>query len=472
VKLHLSGVCGTAMASLAGLLLERGDSVTGSDQDVYPPMSTQLEAMGLAVRSPYAEENVPEDADLVVIGNALSRGNPEVEMVLDRRQPMASLPEILASRFITGRRSLVVAGTHGKTTTSSLLAAILHEAGQDPSFLIGGVPRQFGRSYRLGAGKHFVVEGDEYDCAFFDKRPKFVHYRPDVAIIGNLEFDHADIYRDLAAVQTAFRRLLAVIPRRGLLVAGVESPALVELLEGAPCRVESFGIEVAADWCAHDVEPGPEGWSFGLRRGGAELGRFTVAAQGRHNVRNAVAALAVAAEEGVDLAAAGRALAGFGGVKRRLEVRGTARGVVVYDDFAHHPTAVRETLLALRAAGGPGRLVAVFEPRSYTSRTRVFLEGFAAALATADLVVVAAAHLPGKVPEEQRISEAELVAAVAGHGTPARFLRDVGAIVETLGAELVPGDRVAILSNGGFGGIHERLLSQLGGAPGSASGRV
>jgi UDP-N-acetylmuramate: L-alanyl-gamma-D-glutamyl-meso-diaminopimelate ligase len=472
VKLHLSGICGTAMASLAGLLLERGDAVTGSDQDVYPPMSAQLEAMGVPIRTPYAEENVPEDAELVVIGNALSRGNPEVEVVLDRRQPMASLPETLGARFIAGRRSLVVAGTHGKTTTSSLLAAILHETGRDPSFLIGGVPRQFGRSYRMGSGRHFVVEGDEYDCAFFDKRPKFVHYRPDVAVIGNVEFDHADIYRDLEAVQTAFRRLLAVIPRRGLLLAGVESPALRELLGSAPCRVQSFGIEVEADWQAVDLEPAPEGWSFGLRRGGAELGRFRVAAQGRHNVRNAVAALAVAVEEGVEPEAAGRALAGFQGVRRRLEVRGEARGVVVYDDFAHHPTAVRETLAALRASGQPGRLWAVFEPRSYTSRTRVFLEDFARALAGADSVVVAAAHLPGKLPGPQRLSERELVSRIAERGTEARFLPDVEAIVAHLCHALEPGDRVAILSNGGFGGIHERLLSALGDPAGSATGEV
>jgi UDP-N-acetylmuramate: L-alanyl-gamma-D-glutamyl-meso-diaminopimelate ligase len=254
-------------------------------------------------------------------------------------------------------------------------------------------------------------------------------------------------------------------------VAGIESPALVELLGEAPCRVQSFGVEVDADWCAHDLEPGPSGWSFRLRRSGTELGTFRLAAQGRHNVRNAVAALAVAAEEGVDVQQAGQALAGFGGVKRRLELRGEARGVVVYDDFAHHPTAVRETLAALRAAEAPGRLVAVFEPRSYTSRTRVFLEGFAAALATADAVVVAPAHQPGKVPAAQRISEQELVAGVQAHGTPARFLPHVDVIVAQLAEELEPGDRVAILSNGGFGRIHERLLAALAGA-GSASGSV
>ncbi len=368
------------MASLAGLLRERGHEVTGSDQDVYPPMSTQLEALGIPLRSPYAAENVPPGADLVVIGNALSRGNPEVEAVLDRKQRMTSLPAVLAEEFIRGRTSLVVAGTHGKTTTASLLALILHQAGRDPSFLIGGLPVDFGRSFRLGGGPHFVAEGDEYDSAFFDKRPKFVHYLPDVAVIGNVEYDHADIYPDLAAVQTAFVRLLNVIPRRGLLVAGGESPPLREILSRAPCRVETFGIHGDADWRAVNVRPGPDAWRFSLEVRGRDRGEFALGLAGEHNVRNALAALAVAAEVGVPPEAARAALAGFRGVKRRLEVRGRARGVTVYDDFAHHPTAVRETLKALRAtAGGGGRLVAVFEPRSYTSRTGVFQEDFARA---------------------------------------------------------------------------------------------
>jgi len=451
------------MASLAGLLRERGDVVTGSDQDVYPPMSTQLEALGIRIRSPYDAGNVPEDADTVVIGNALSRGNPEVEAVLDRKQRMTSLPALLSEEFIRGRTSLVVAGTHGKTTTASLLAFILHRAGLDPSFLVGGVPRDFDRSYRLGRGAHFVVEGDEYDCAFFDKRPKFVHYLPDVAVISNLEYDHADIYPDLAAVRTAFTRLLSVIPRRGLLVAGIESPALREILPRAPCRVESFGLEGEADWRAEGLQRDGEGGTrFRLRVRGAEAGEFRLALRGEHNVRNALAALAVAAGAGVAPEATRQALAEFEGVKRRLEVRGRARGVTVYDDFAHHPTAVRETLGALRTAGsGAGRLVAVFEPRSYTSRTRVFQADFAQAFRGADRVIVAAAHLPGKVPEGQRLSEAELVTAIAGLGVEAEFVPTVPEIVDRLRRELEPGDEVVIFSNGGFGGIHDKLLEGL-----------
>ena len=461
MKVHLSAICGTAMASLAGLLRERGDVVTGSDQDVYPPMSTQLAELGIEVRSPYDERNVPEDADLVVIGNALSRGNPEVEAVLDRRQRMTSLPALLAEEFLRPKTSLVVAGTHGKTTTTSLLAFLLDKAGLDPSFLVGGVPVDFGRSYRRGGGRHFVVEGDEYDSAFFDKRPKFVHYLPDVAVIGNVEFDHADIYPDLAAVQTAFVRLLNVIPRKGLLVAGAESPALREILPRALCRVETFAVEGEADWQAREVRAEGGGTSFRLRRKGADLGEFRLALSGEHNVRNALAALAVAAEAGVDPAATRSSLAAFGGVKRRLEVRGRPRGVTVYDDFAHHPTAIRATLAALRAAG-PGRLVAVFEPRSFTSRTRVFQEDFGRAFADADRVIVAAAHLPGKVPEGERLSEAELVETVRRAGTAADVVPTVDAIVERLAGELRAGDRVVILSNGGFGGIHDKLLQALG----------
>ncbi|HVO10076.1 MAG TPA: UDP-N-acetylmuramate:L-alanyl-gamma-D-glutamyl-meso-diaminopimelate ligase [Vicinamibacteria bacterium] len=461
MKVHLSAVCGTAMASLAGLLRQLGHEVTGSDQDVYPPMSTQLGALGIPIRSPYAEANVPGDADLVVIGNALSRGNPEVEVVLERRQPYTSLPALLAEEFLRPRRSLVVAGTHGKTTTSSLLAYLLQRAGLEPSFLIGGVPLDFERSYRLGPGRHFVVEGDEYDCAFFDKRPKFVHYLPQVAVIGNLEYDHADIYPDLASVQLAFVRLMQVVPRNGLLVAGAESPALREVLAQARCPVETFGLHPEADWRAVDVRTDADGSSFRLLRHGRDEGEMRLALAGEHNVRNALAALAVAAAEGVEPAEARAALLAFRGVKRRLEVAGVAGGVTVYDDFAHHPTAVAATLSALRASAGGGRLVAVFEPRSFTSRTRVFQDEFAQAFTLADEVVVAAAHLPGKVPEGQRLSEAGLVDGIRARGGRAAFVREVDAIVARLAATLHPGDRVAILSNGGFGGIHQKLLRAL-----------
>jgi len=465
MKVHLSAIAGTAMASLAGLLRERGHEVTGSDQDIYPPMSTQLEELGIPVRSPYAEENVPAEAELVVIGNALSRGNPEVEIVLDRKQRMASLPQVLAEEVIRGHESLVVAGTHGKTTTTSILAFLLDQAGLDPSFLIGGVPVDFARSYRIGRGRHFVVEGDEYDSAFFDKRPKFLHYLPDIAVIGNLEFDHADIYPDLAAVQLAFLRLIQLIPRRGLLVAGVESAPLREILPRALCRVETFALGAAeAEWRGEEAGPAPGGgWRFRLHHGGQDLGEYRVQLPGEHNVRNAIAAVAMANAVGVTPEKARDILPRFRGVKRRLEVKGQARGVIVYDDFAHHPTAVRETLHALHMAStGTGRLFAVFEPRSYTSRTRVFQEDFAVAFEGADAVIVAAAHLPGKVPEGQRLSENDLVRAMQARGQDARFIGPVDAIVAHLARELREGDRVVILSNGGFGGIHGKLLTALG----------
>ena len=464
MKIHISGVCGTATASLAGLLKAKGHEVTGSDQDVYPPMSDELARMGVPVSSPYGEKNIPEDAELVVIGNALSRGNPEVEAVLDAKRRYTSQAALLADEFLRDRTSIVVAGTHGKTTTTSMLTHVLKHAGFEPSFLIGGVSLDLGTSYGLGSGRHFVVEGDEYDTAFFDKRPKFVHYLPDIAIIGNLEFDHADIYADLAAVQLAFTRLMSVIPRRGLLIAGIESPALVDILSRAKSRVATFALgEVAgASWQARAVVLSAEGAQFDVFHDGARLGRIAMSASGNHNVRNALAAAVAALEAGVPFDRIAPAFAAFRGVKRRLEIRGEVRGISVYDDFAHHPTAVRETIAALRSRIGAGeRVVTIFEPRSYTSRTKVFELDFARAFATADEVVISAAHLPGKVPEAQRISEETLVASINREGGRARLIRTVDEIVADLSGRLRAGDHVLVLSNGGFGGIHEKLLNAL-----------
>jgi len=464
LKIHISGVCGTATASLAGLLKAKGHEVTGSDQDVYPPMSDELARMGVPVSSPYAEENIPKDAGLVVIGNALSRGNPEVEAVLDAKRRYTSQAALLADEFLRDRTSIVVAGTHGKTTTTSMLTHVLRHAGLDPSFLIGGVSLDLGTSYGLGAGPHFVVEGDEYDTAFFDKRPKFVHYLPDIAIIGNLEFDHADIYADLAAVQLAFTRLMSVIPGRGLLIAGIESPGLVDILGRAKSRVATFALGEAAgaSWQAREVVLSSAGAAFAVFHDGRRLGRISMSASGNHNVRNALAAAIAALSAGVPFDRLAAAFAVFRGVKRRLEIRGEVRGIRVYDDFAHHPTAVRETIAALRSRLGPGeRVVTIFEPRSYTSRTKVFEADFARAFATADEVVISAAHLPGKVPEGQRISEETLVASINREGGRARFTRTVDEIVSDLAGRLRPGDHVLVLSNGGFGGIHEKLLTAL-----------
>ena len=464
MKIHISGVCGTATASLAGLLKAKGHQVTGSDQDVYPPMSDELARMGVPVSSPYAETNIPADAELVVIGNALSRGNPEVEAVLDAKRRYTSQAALLAEEFLRDRTSIVVAGTHGKTTTTAMLTHVLKHAGFDPSFLIGGVSLDLGASYGLGQGPHFVVEGDEYDTAFFDKRPKFAHYLPDVAIIGNLEFDHADIYADLPAVQLAFTRLMSVIPRRGLLIAGIESPGLVGIMGQARSRVATFALGDAAgsSWRARDVALSAAGAAFDVFHDGERLGRIAMSASGNHNVRNALAATIAATEAGVPFERIIAAFSAFSGVKRRLEVRGDGRGVRVYDDFAHHPTAVRETIAALRSKIPAGaRLVTIFEPRSYTSRTKIFEMDFARAFATADEVVISAAHLPGKVPEAQRISEETLVASINREGGRARFIRTVDEIVTDLKEKLRSGDHVLVLSNGGFGGIHDKLLNVL-----------
>jgi UDP-N-acetylmuramate: L-alanyl-gamma-D-glutamyl-meso-diaminopimelate ligase len=464
LKIHISGVCGTATASLCGLLIAKGHEVTGSDQDVYPPMSDELARMGVSVKTPYAERNLPDEADLVVIGNALSRGNPEVEAVLDAKRRYTSQAALLAEEFLRDRVSIVVAGTHGKTTTTSMLTHVLRHAGLDPSFLIGGVSLDLGASYGLGSGRHFVVEGDEYDTAFFDKRPKFVHYLPDIAIIGNLEFDHADIYPDLAAVQLAFSRFMTVVPRRGLIIAGVESPALVEILPRAKSRIATFGIgeEAGALWQARNLALLSKGSEFDVVRGGDNLGRVAMGASGKHNMRNALAATIAALEAGVPFEKVAAALLSFRGVKRRLELRGQVRGVSVYDDFAHHPTAVRETVAALRSRiDASERVVVVFEPRSYTSRTKVFERDFAIAFATADEVVVSTAHLPGKVPEALRISEETMVASINREGGTARFIPTVDEIVADLVERLRPRDHVLVLSNGGFGGIHDRLLTAL-----------
>ncbi len=464
MKIHISGVCGAATASLAGLLKAKGHQVTGSDQDVYPPMSDELARMGVKVSSPYAEANIPADADWVVLGNALSRGNPEVEAVLDAKRRYTSQAALLADEFLRDRISIVVAGTHGKTTTTSMLAHVLRHSGFDPSFLIGGVSLDLGTSYGLGTGRHFVVEGDEYDTAFFDKRPKFVHYLPDTAIIGNLEFDHADIYADLGAVQLAFSRLMSVIPRRGLLIAGVESQALLEILPQARSRVATFSLGEfgGASWQARAVIFSADGAEFHVFHDGEDLGRIRMSASGNHNVRNALAGTIAALEAGVSFMKIADAFSAFSGVKRRLELRGEVRGIRVYDDFGHHPTAVRETVAALRSRMATGeRVVAIFEPRSYTSRTRVFEKDFAKAFTTADEVVISAAHLPEKVPQAERISEETLVASINRDGGRARFIRTVDEIVADMGAQLRPGDHVLVLSNGGFGGIHEKLLSAL-----------
>jgi UDP-N-acetylmuramate: L-alanyl-gamma-D-glutamyl-meso-diaminopimelate ligase len=462
-KIHLIGVCGTAMATLAALLKRKGHDVQGSDQDVYPPMSDFLASEGIPVFSGYRAEQITSELDLVVVGNAISRGNVELEAVLDRKIRYCSLPEAIREHFLWGARSIVIAGTHGKTTTTSLTGWVLTHGGLDPKVLIGGIARNFGEhgsSYRLGEGRDFVIEGDEYDSAFFDKSAKFLKYLPDIAVINNVEFDHADIYKDIDAVTLAFRRLVNLVPRRGLLLIGADSPGAAALASAAKSRVETFGTGEGLDWQAHDFRPSGASTAFRVRRHGAPFGEFDVPLLGAHNVRNALAAIAVATDVGVSAERIGEGLHQFAGVKRRLEVVGSARGITVYDDFAHHPTAVAETLAGLRAANPTARIWAVFEPRSASSCRRVFQEDFGRAFDPANEVLLAPVFR-STLPEDERLSVPRLVFDIGCRGPHAREAASIEAIVHAIADEGRPGDLVVMMSNGGFGGIHQKLLRAL-----------
>jgi UDP-N-acetylmuramate: L-alanyl-gamma-D-glutamyl-meso-diaminopimelate ligase len=463
VKIHLIGICGTAMATVAAMLKRKGLDVRGSDQDVYPPMSDFLAAEHIPVLAGYAPEHITGDLDLVIVGNAISRGNPELEEVLDRKIRYCSLPETIREHFLWGARSIVIAGTHGKTTTTALTGWLLTSGGVDPSVLVGGIARNFGdqgSSYRLGSGRDFVIEGDEYDSAFFDKTAKFLKYLPDLAVITNVEFDHADIYADFAAVSLAFGRLANLVPRRGLLLIGADSEGARALVPAARSRVQTFGTGDGLDWQAHDLETAGGVTRFKVRRAGAPFGIFTVGLVGAHNVRNALAAIAVAVEVGIDAGRIADALKSFAGVKRRLELVGVADGVTVFDDFAHHPTAVAETIAGLRAAQPEARIWAVFEPRSASSCRRVFQQEFAAAFAGADEVVLAPVFR-STLPEAERLSIPQLVEDLCRRGQSARAAASIDAIVDIVKKEHRPGDLVVLMSNGGFGGIHRRLLKAL-----------
>ena len=462
MKIHLIGICGTAMATLAALLKRKGFDVQGSDQDVYPPMSDFLAAEGIPTLVGYDAAHITGDLQLVVVGNAISRGNPELEEILDRKIRYCSLPEAIREHFLWGARSIVIAGTHGKTTTTSLTGWVLTHGGADPSVLIGGIARNFGdngSSYRVGRGRDFVIEGDEYDSAFFDKTAKFLKYLPDIAVINNVEFDHADIYADFDAVMLAFRRLVNLVPRRGLLLIGADSPAARSLAGAAVSRVETFGTG-DADWQAHDLQSSGGATRFKVRRRGSPFGSFELPLLGAHNVRNTLAAIAVATEVGIRPERIEEGLRAFAGVKRRLEVVGVAGGVTVYDDFAHHPTAVAETLAGLRASNPEARIWAVFEPRSASSCRRVFQEDFARAFEGANEVLIAPIFR-SKLPEAERLSVGQLVRDLNGRGLHAREAESIDDIVAGIAKEHRPGDLVVLMSNGGFGGIHQKLLRAL-----------
>jgi len=460
MKVYLIGVCGTAMATLAAMLVDRGHAVHGSDAHVYPPMSDFLTARGIVCLDGFDEAHITSDIELVVIGNVVSRGNPEVEAVLDRRLRYRSLPEMVRDEFLWDRDPIVVAGTHGKTTTTALVSWVLADCGRDPSFLVGGLVENFASSYRLGDGREFVIEGDEYDSAFFDKTAKFLKYVPRVAVVGNLEFDHADIYADFEAIRLAVRRLVSLLPRGGRLVLGADSAPALEMAEGAPCPVTTFGFSDAADWRAVEVVTQPDGTHFGVEHHGARVCEVDMPLVGAFNVRNVLAATAVAHGLGIELEAVTTALARFKGVKRRLELRGLARGVTVFDDFAHHPTAVRETLAGVRAAFPTRRIWAVFEPRSASSCRRVFQADFVAAFQAADEVIIGEVYR-SSLPDDERLSELELVEGIGRTGPRARHFADVDDIVGAVAEDAGDGDLVVVMSNGAFEGIHDRLLKAL-----------
>jgi UDP-N-acetylmuramate: L-alanyl-gamma-D-glutamyl-meso-diaminopimelate ligase len=459
--IHLIGICGTAMASLAGMLQQRGFRVTGSDAAAYPPMSDFLASLGVPVRQPFAIENLDPKPDLVVVGNVVSRGNVELEHVLDQRIPFCSLPQILHDEFLRGKEVLVVAGTHGKTTTTSILAWIFHTAGLRPSFLVGGIAENFGSSFQLGQGKHFILEGDEYDTAFFDKGPKFLHYFPDAVILTSVEFDHADIYRDLEAVETAFKRLVNLIPRRGRIVGFDSGESMERCLARAFCPVERYGSGLQSDWRISDLRLDPARTTWTVLHDGKPWANFEFPLAGEYNVWDATAAAALAVGCGIGTAEISAALKTFKSVKRRLEVRATVNGVTIIDDFAHHPTAIAGTLRALRSRYPGSRLWAILEPRSNTLRRNVFQNELAGSLALADEVVVAEVFKSEAIPEAERLDLASVTAQVQKQGRRARTVSTVDGIVQLIAPELRAGDVVAILSNGGFGGIYEKLPERL-----------
>jgi len=461
--IHLIAVCGVGMASLAGLLQSRGYRVTGSDQNVYPPMSTYLEEIGIDVVAGFHADHLVPRPDLVVVGNAVSRTNPEAQAVLAQHIPHVSFPQALGEFLIGARKALVVAGTHGKTTTTALAAWVFKCAGLDPGFFVGGVPVNFASGWNIGAGDHVVIEGDEYDTAFFDKGPKFLHYRPGNIILTSVEFDHADIYRDLGHVKGAFLRLMEIIPPDGSLVFCGDYPIAGEIAAAARCRRVSYGDGSGNDWSAINLEFLPGRTFFEPCYRGKSDGRIEVGLIGRHNVKNALAVYALSRAMGIERANLLDGFASFRGVKRRQEIRGERRGVLVMDDFAHHPTAVRDTIEAVRSAYSGRRLWAIFEPRSNTSKRNIFEKEFAAALGLADRVVVASVYQAEKVADSDRLSVHNVVTEInrRGGGDRARHLANAEAIAAAIGREALAGDLVLVMSNGGFDNVQEKILQAL-----------
>ncbi|MGC1107876.1 MAG: UDP-N-acetylmuramate:L-alanyl-gamma-D-glutamyl-meso-diaminopimelate ligase, partial [Candidatus Acidiferrales bacterium] len=450
-------------APVAGMLKERGYTVTGSDANVYPPASTLLSSLGIPWKEGFRAENLQPTPDLIVVGNAVSRGNPELEAALDARIPYWSMPQAIEELFLPGRTPIVIAGTHGKTTTTAMLAWIFHAAGRRPNFLVGGVVPNFGeRSYGLGGGEEFVIEGDEYDSAYFDKQPKFLHYHPEQLILTSLEFDHADIYSDLASIELQFRRLVNLVPRRGKILVWGEAENLVACTQKAFCPVETYGLSREMDWCAGDIEWREGMTHFRIVHRGKEAARIHMPLAGRHNVMNALACVALALGRGVEREAIEAALSKFQSVRRRMEIKGEVDGITIVEDFAHHPTAIRATIEAARSRWPGRRLWAAFEPRSNTMRRKVFADALADALALADGSLLGPVNRAQLLSDEERLDPKEVTAAIREHGRKAESFESAAEIAEYLSGKLNSGDVVLAMSNGSFDGLSGRLIEALG----------
>ena len=466
--IHMIGIGGSAMAPLAGMLRERGYKVTGSDAGVYPPASTLLESLGIPYSTSFDAKNLTPVPDRIVVGNAISRGNIEVEEMLDQKLPHRSLPEILEEEFLPGKHSIVVSGTHGKTTTTAMLAWLFHVAAKHPNFLVGGVAENFGKSYGLEGGPDFILEGDEYDSAYWDKAAKFFHYHPDDLIITSVEFDHADIYADLAAYQLAFKRLVNLVPRRGRIIVWGDADAgeaLRKATEKAFCPVVTYGFEAGNDWTAEEVALENDQMRFSVHFRGESYGEFLLNSTGRHNVLNALAALIVAQGRGIRSEDIQKALATFQSVKRRMDVKGEIDDILVVDDFAHHPTAIRATIEAARLRWPGRRLWAILEPRSNSMRRRVFQDSLPQSLALGDRIILGGVHRAALLSEDQRLDPETVTAAVRQLGKDARVLPGAEAIADFLAAEARPGDLLLVMSNGSFDGLCDKLLKRLSARP-------
>ncbi len=482
VKVHLIGIGGTGMGAVAGLLKAAGHDVRGSDSAVYPPMSEQLAALDVSVMQPYAPANLDWGPDLVVVGNVHGKDHIEVKAAQDKGLQLTSFPAILGEKLLDGKHSIVVAGTHGKTTTTSLIAHILNESGRDPSLFVGGVPVALGQGWRLGKGDAFVIEGDEYDTAFFDKGPKFAHYRPRTTVLTSVELDHVDIFPSFDAVRDTFKKLVTLIPQDGLLVVCAESPDARAVAKSATCQIQEYcviggdgaeqfdtdtdaGVPAGVSWWAKNLEVGKSGRvGFEVFHNGERVERFESLLVGRHNVGNCVAAIAVAHSLGVPVKDIQRGMSSFAGVRRRQELRGIAGGVTVLDDYAHHPTAVRETLKGLHKRFPKRRLIAVYEPRSATSHRKTFQNEFVEAFGHADEVIVGRLTYPNKVPVEDRFDPERLALDLHRHGTKASYVQDVDQIAKQLAESAAPGDVVVVMSSGSFDGLHDKLLDEIGDA--------